>query len=101
MFSAEVAEQLARTIHAFDDGTELIVTDVGAGGAQLTLALADRLADRPWIQFEAIDLRAAPPSLPPSINWQTGDVRTISLTPARRVVKPAMSARFHSPRPGA
>ena len=86
MFSDEVAYRLAQTILALDDGTELIVTDVGAGGAQLTLALADRLADRPWIQLAAIDLRAAPPSLPPSINWQIGDVRTISLPPARRVV---------------
>ena len=70
MFSDEVCNRLAQTIQVIDDGTELIVTDVGAGGAQLTLALADRFADWPWIQFEAIDLRAAPPSLPPSINWR-------------------------------
>lgn len=85
-FNAEIASAITDLITGFDDGTGLIVTDVGAGAGQLTQTLADRLADRPWISFEAIDLRPAPERLPPTVAWTAGDARALSLHPARRVV---------------
>ncbi len=85
-FNTEVGSAITDLITGFDDGTELIVTDVGAGAGQLTQTLADRLGDRPWISFEAIDLRPAPERLPPTVGWTAGDARAIALQPARRVV---------------
>lgn len=86
MFNAEVASAVAELIRGIDDGTELIVTDVGAGAGQLSIALADQLGERPWISFEAIDLRPAPELLPQKVQWLVGDARSLSLHPARRVV---------------
>lgn len=86
MFNGELASAVAELIRGFDDGTELIITDVGAGAGQLSLALADQLAERPWIRFAAVDLRPSPAVLPPSMRWLVGDARALPLQPARRVV---------------
>lgn len=86
MFDYEVASYVSGLIRDFDDENELIVTDVGSGDAHLSLALADQLIERPWIRFEAIDLRPPPGLLPRSIQWLVGDARKLSLHPARRIV---------------
>ena len=82
----ELARHLCEIIENLDDGSPLIVTDVGAGGGQLITYLAEHLHSRPWIHLQAIDIRPPPVGLSPTISWLVADARTVNLSPAKRVL---------------